>query len=81
MAISLAVAQAHLDAWLLADLAVSQKQSYEIEGRQLTKADAADIRKNIDYWRTLVDQLSASGAAAAGTTGRGIRIRGVRIGG
>lgn len=43
-------AQAQLDAWLAASLAVARNQSYEIEGRKLTRADAAEIRRQINFW-------------------------------
>lgn len=63
--ITLAQAQAQLDAWLAADMAVSRKQSYRIADRQLSYADAAEIRSNIDYWNAKVVTLSAR------ATGRG----------
>ncbi|MGE8365996.1 DUF6148 family protein [Cupriavidus sp.] len=43
-------AQAALAAWYAASLAVAKSQSYEIEGRKLTRADAAEIRKQITFW-------------------------------
>lgn len=46
-----ATAQAHLDAWLAADLAVAAGQSYTIGSRSLTRADAESIRQQVDYWR------------------------------
>jgi Family of unknown function (DUF6148) len=58
--ISLAQAQAQLDAWLAADMAVSRKQSYRIADRQLSYADAAEIRSNIDYWNGKVIALTTS---------------------
>lgn len=57
--ITVAQAQARLDAWLDADAAVSGNQSYTINGRVLTRANAAEIRKNIDYWDDKVKTLSA----------------------
>jgi len=57
-------AQARLDAWLEADAAVSQSQSYSIAGRSLTRANAAEIRNNIDYWQRKVSQLSRGGSGA-----------------
>jgi len=64
-------ATAHLDVWLAADLAVSQGQSYSINvagsTRQLSRADTAEIRKNIDYWEAKIARL---------THGRkGLRVR------
>lgn len=56
--IDLATAQEHLEAWLAADLAVSKRQSYSINGRSLTAADAGDIRGRIEYWQGQVQRLS-----------------------
>jgi hypothetical protein len=56
--LDLATAQAHLDQWIAADLAVATGQSYTIGGRSLTRANAAEIRKNIDYWNRWVQRLS-----------------------
>jgi hypothetical protein len=71
MPLTLTDAQAHLDAWLAADLAVSKGQSYSIGSRALTRANAAEIRTNIDYWQAKVDALTAGGR------GTGIRVRGL----
>lgn len=57
-AITLTQAQAQLDAWLAASLAVAQAQSYEIAGRKLTRADAMHIKSQIGYWKAQVDILS-----------------------
>lgn len=65
--ITLAQAQAHLDAWLAADLAVAKNQSYSIGGRSLTRANAKEIGANIDRWQRMVNQLTAGQ--------RGIRVR------
>lgn len=58
--ITLAQAQARLDSWLEADAAVARNQSYSINNRALTRADAAQIRENIDYWQGKVNELIAS---------------------
>lgn len=50
------VCQKHLDAWLAADLAVSQGQSYTIGSRILTRAHSAEIRKNIQLWQDRLQQ-------------------------
>jgi hypothetical protein len=68
--ITLAQAEAHLAVWLAADTAVASGQSYSINGRSLTRADASEIRENIDYWEGKVTRLSSS-------TGGGIRVRGL----
>ena len=50
-----ATAQAHLDVWLAADLAVGAGQSYTIGNRSLTRADAETIRTNIQFYTGLRD--------------------------
>jgi len=67
---TLATAQAHLTAWEAADLAVATGQSYSIGSRSLTRANAAEIRANIDYWNRKVEALSRGGSG-------GMRVRGV----
>ena len=66
MAISLETAQAHLAAWEAADLAVSQNQSYTFESsgfrRQVTRADAVEIRNNLNYWERKVAALEDGGS-------------------
>jgi len=57
-AITLDQATAHRDAWLAADLAVAQNQAYTVQGRSFTKAHAAEIRANLDYWERRVVELS-----------------------
>lgn len=64
--ITLAQAQAQLDVWLAADAAVASNQSYRVNERQFTKADAQQIRENIQFWDGKVQQL---------THGRNPRIR------
>lgn len=66
--LTLAQAQARLDAWLAADDAVANSQSYTIEGRSLTRADARTIRENIDYWEAKVQSLSRGGLRVRGLT-------------
>ena len=66
MAMTLATAQTHLDAWTAADLAVSTGQAYSIGGRSLTRASAGEIREQLTYWQRIVDRLTA---VAAGNSG------------
>lgn len=71
--ITVAEAKTALAAWLTADAALaSGAQSTRISTggteRQLTRADAAEIRRNIEFWDTKVRQL------AGGNT---IRVYGV----
>ncbi len=67
MGITSTQAQEHLDAWLAADLAVAKGQSYSLAGRTLTRADAAEIRENVEYWEARVNRL------ANGSTGARVR--------
>jgi hypothetical protein len=61
-AFTLLQAQTQLDAWLAADAAVAIGQSYEIAGRRLVRANAAEITAKIDYWATKVTALTDSAA-------------------
>jgi uncharacterized small protein (DUF1192 family) len=70
LALTVAQAQAHLDAWLTADLAVAQGKSYTIGGRSLTRSSAAEIHQQIAYWEREVARLTAGRS-------RGPRVRGV----
>lgn len=56
-AITLKTAQKHLDAWLEAEMAVTNAQSYTIGSRTMTKASLGEIRKSIDYWQGKVNVL------------------------
>jgi hypothetical protein len=62
--IDLDTAQAHLDAWLAAELKVASGQEYEIDTgngrRRLKRADLGQIREQIKYWRAEVGRLSGS---------------------
>lgn len=55
--ISLEIAKKHLDAWLTAELEVTTHQSYTIGSRSLTKANLAEIRKQIEYWNDQVARM------------------------
>lgn len=50
MAISLARATSQLNLWLDADASVATGQSYTINGRVLTRANATEITNKIQYW-------------------------------
>ena len=59
--ITLAQAQAQLDTWLAASTAASGNQSYTMpDGRALTRANAKEIRENIEYWDSKVKELDPS---------------------
>lgn len=71
--ITQAQAQAKLDEWLAADTAVATRQEYTINGRTLRLSDAAEIRRNIEYWDSKVRALENQ--ALSGATRRGPRVR------
>lgn len=48
--ITLAQAEAKLAVWMAADEKVAGGQAVDLDGRRLTRADAAEIRRNIAYW-------------------------------
>lgn len=50
MAFSLEIAQKHLDAWLEAELAVTNGQSYSIGSKSLDRANLYQIREQVKYW-------------------------------
>lgn len=54
---TLETAREHLNAWLTAELEVTTHQSYSIGTRSLTKANLAEIRKQIEFWRNEVAKL------------------------
>lgn len=59
--ITLAQAEAQLALWIDADTKVAAGQAYEIAGRKLTRADAGEITRKIDYWNGKVQSLSSGG--------------------
>jgi len=73
--ITLAQAQAQLDAWLACSLAVAARQSYQIGDRIFTAANAAWIDKMILFWQGQVTALTA--AAATGGVAGAIRVRAI----
>lgn len=56
--ITLDHAEEQLSVWLAASSAVAANQSYSINGRSLTRVDAGEIRKQIDYWQGWVTKLA-----------------------
>ena len=58
--ITLAQAQAQLEAYLAAEQAVLTNQSYEIAGRKLTRADLSAIQVGIKSWNARVTELSGA---------------------
>ncbi len=68
MSINTTTAQTALDAWIAADLAVAKGQSYSMNGRSLTLANAQEIREQIHYWERRVsafEQVSQQNQQAA----------------
>lgn len=61
--ITVAQAQAQLDAYLAAETQVLAGQSYEIAGRRLTRANLSEIRAGIEAWN---DRLTTLSIRAAG---------------
>ncbi len=66
--ITLVQAQAQLTAWLAADTAVAAGQAYSIAGHSLTRANAAEIRENIQFWDAQVKKLTRGGIRLVGGT-------------
>jgi len=66
--ITLAQAQAQLSAYLAAEAAVLDNQSYSIAGRSLTRANFADIQRGIEMWNQRVQSLTR--AASGGRRSR-----------
>ena len=65
----IATAQAHLDAWLAADLALAKNETYTIStpsgSRSLTRADGGIVKERIASWQRTVQTLRAEAAGAA----------------
>lgn len=61
--VTLEVAQQQLDAWLAANLALASAQSYQIStpsgSRSITRADSAEVLRQIEYWQNHVEALSS----------------------
>ena len=66
--ITLAQAEAKLSLWMEADDAVAKGQSYTIGGRSLSRANAAEIRSNIDFWEAKVQRFTRGGMKIFGGT-------------
>lgn len=60
--VTLERAKKHLNAWLDAELKVSNSQSYTLGPRTLTYANIAEIRKQIAYWENRVKALEMEAA-------------------
>ncbi|MDD5587423.1 MAG: DUF6148 family protein [Alphaproteobacteria bacterium] len=58
--LTLEQAQAQLLGWLNADTQLQSAQSVRYNERLLTRADAVEVRNNIDYWQKKCQELSAA---------------------
>jgi len=60
--ITLAEAQSQLTAWLAASQAIATGQEYWISGRRMKRADAGEVRRQINYWSSMVTALTNNAA-------------------
>lgn len=65
--VTLALAEAQLTLWLEADAAVAANQSYSIKDRSLSRADAAEITRKIEYWNGWVQKLTRAASGRSRT--------------
>lgn len=66
------VAEEHLKIWLEAEKAIATGQSYQIGGRQLTRASLYNVKEQIKYWE---DKLRAIERSASRKSRR--RVAGI----
>jgi hypothetical protein len=57
-------AQAQLDAWLAASLALAGGKEHEVAGRRIRFEDGAEVREQIAFWQRQVGALSAAATGA-----------------
>lgn len=57
--ITLSQAETQLAAYIAAEIKVLSGQSYEFQGRSLTRADLSEIRAGVTAWDRRVKELSA----------------------
>lgn len=53
----LETAKKHHKEWLKAEMELTTAQSYTIGTRTLTRANLAEIRKQIEFWENKIEQL------------------------
>jgi hypothetical protein len=58
--LTLALAQERLAGWLAADAGLQDGQTVKYNDQLLTRADAAEVRNNIDYWQRKCQELASS---------------------
>lgn len=66
--ISAAQAETQLAAYLAAETAVLSGQSYEINGRRVTRANLAEIQAGIKIWNQRAQSLTRGGLVVKGAT-------------
>jgi hypothetical protein len=60
--VTLERAEAQLALYLQCEKDILERgQSYGLKGRQLTRANLAEIREGISYWQGMVERLDRSG--------------------
>jgi hypothetical protein len=64
--ITLAQAEEKLAKWMAADDALARSQSYTLDGRTLTRADAGEVQSRIVFWNNQVKPLSRGGVRMTG---------------
>ena len=58
MSLSKEICEKHLDAWLEAEIAVTNGQNYTIGSRSLTRASLSEIRNTIKYWESKLAEVN-----------------------
>ena len=51
----------HLQSWLDADFALATGKSYQIGTHNLTRANAAEVRERIEYWKKQLELAQIGG--------------------
>lgn len=57
--LTLSDAQAQVSAWTAASLALANGQTFSMNGRTLSRTDAAEVRKMLEYWTRIEATLEA----------------------
>jgi hypothetical protein len=65
--ITLTQAEEQLQVWLDASIKVATNQAYSINGRSLTRADAKEIREQINFWEQKISLLSRASSGRGRT--------------
>lgn len=58
-------AQAQLDAWLAASLALADGKEHQVADRRVRLEDGAEVRQQIAFWQQQVNRLTLSAAGVA----------------